>query len=166
MYWCNPLGFVCCYMECTTKSLWICKRRQGKCSLESIDGGESWKNLINQKGLPGRLLLEILGSCISASKPERVFALIESSKGGLFRSDDAGETWSLVSTDANIRQRAWYFSKIKPAAPKNEDVVYALNVGMYKKQRWGKQTFKLISLMVIITTCGYIRKFRKDDCCK
>ena len=126
----NPYGFV--------------SGGKGSALWKSIDGGETWKNLINQKGLPGNTVIGNIGIRVSASKPERVFALIESSKGGLFRSDDAGETpWSLVSTDANIRQRAWYFSKIY-ADPKNEDVVYALNVGMYKSSDGGK-TFKPIN---------------------
>jgi len=110
---------------------------------KSIDGGETWKNLNDKKGFPGNTILGNIGITVSASNPNRVFALVESSKGGLFRSDDGGETWALESTDADVRQRAWYFNKIY-CDPKNEDVIYALNVNMYKSSDGGK-TFKRIN---------------------
>ena len=110
---------------------------------KSTDGGETWKNLNNKKGLPGNTVLGNIGIAVSPVNPERVFALVESSKGGLFRSDDGGETWTLESTDADVRQRAWYFNKIY-ADPKNEDIVYALNVNMYRSNDGGK-TFKRIN---------------------
>ncbi|HEX8332694.1 MAG TPA: hypothetical protein VF622_08725, partial [Segetibacter sp.] len=55
---------------------------------------------------------------------------------------DGGETWAKQTEDANIRQRAWYFSKIF-ADPKNENTIYALNVGLYRSRDGGK-TFQSI----------------------
>lgn len=115
---------------------------KGSALWKSIDGGDSWSKLNNKKGLPGNTAFGKIGIAVSASNPDRVYALIESSKGGLFRSDDGGETWNLESTDADIKQRAWYFDKIY-CDPKNEDVVYALNVDMYKSSDGGK-TFKRV----------------------
>jgi photosystem II stability/assembly factor-like uncharacterized protein len=116
---------------------------KGSALWKSTDGGETWKNLNDKKGFPGNTIIGNIGIAISASNPNRVFALVESSKGGLFRSDDGGETWNLESTDANIRQRAWYFSKIY-CDPKNEDIIYGLNVNMYRSNDGGK-TFKEIN---------------------
>ena len=110
---------------------------------KSTDGGETWKSLNDKRGFPGNTLIGNIGIAVSAVNPERVFALVESQKGGLFRSDDGGETWTLESTDANIRQRAWYFNKIY-CDPKNEDIIYALNVNMYRSSDGGK-TFKQIN---------------------
>jgi len=87
-------------------------------------------------------MIGIIGVAVAPSNPDRVYALVENEKGGLLRSEDAGETWSIVSTDANIRQRAWYFSKIF-VDPKNADIVYALNVEMWRSTDGGK-TFKSI----------------------
>ncbi|MEO8412397.1 MAG: hypothetical protein ABI472_02005 [Ginsengibacter sp.] len=113
---------------------------KGSALWKSIDGGETWKKLNDKKGFPGNTIIGNIGIAVSPANPERVFALVESSKGGLFRSDDGGETWTLESTDPNIRQRAWYFSKIY-CDPKNEDIMYGLNVNMYRSSDGGK-TFK------------------------
>ncbi|MES2764271.1 MAG: glycosyl hydrolase [Bacteroidota bacterium] len=116
---------------------------EGSALWKSIDGGETWKNLMDKKGLPKNETIGIIGVTVSAVSPDRVFAIIEAKNGGLFRSDDGGETWTKTSEDANIRQRAWYFSRIF-ADPKKENTVYALNVGMYRSSDGGK-TFQPIA---------------------
>ncbi|MEO8860079.1 MAG: hypothetical protein ABI358_01540 [Ginsengibacter sp.] len=110
---------------------------------KSTDGGETWKKLDDKRGFPGKTVIGNIGIAVSPVNPDRIFALVESEKGGLLRSDDAGETWTNVSTDANIRQRAWYFSKIY-CDPKNADIIYGLNVNMYRSSDGGK-TFKQIN---------------------
>ena len=115
----------------------------GSALWKSIDGGETWQNLNDKKGFPSKSLIGVIGIAVSASMPERVYALVENEKGGLLKSDDGGDTWVNVSTDANIRQRAWYFSKIFVDA-KNADIVYALNVQMWRSTDAGK-TFKAIN---------------------
>jgi photosystem II stability/assembly factor-like uncharacterized protein len=115
----------------------------GSALWKSTDGGETWNKLNDKKGFPGNTVVGNIGIAVSAVNPERVFALVESEKGGLLRSDDGGDSWTLESTDANIRQRAWYFSKIY-CDPKNADVVYGLNVNMYRSSDGGK-TFKEIN---------------------
>jgi photosystem II stability/assembly factor-like uncharacterized protein len=107
----------------------------------SWDGGLTW---VRQEGhgLPEGLLGRI-DVAVSAADPRRVYAFIEAREGGLFRSDDGGANWRLVSQDGRIRQRAWYFSKIY-ADPKSADTVYALNTGMLRSTDGGK-TFDLVS---------------------
>ena len=115
----------------------------GSALWKSTDGGETWKNLNETRGFPGNTVIGNIGIAVSPVNPQRVFALVESSKGGLLRSDDGGKSWTTISTDANIRQRAWYFNKIY-CDPENADVVYALNVNMYRSTDGGK-TFKRIN---------------------
>ncbi len=110
---------------------------------KSTDAGETWVNLMNKKGMPKNEVIGNIGIAVSAVNPERIFATIECKSRGLYRSDDGGNTWEKQSDDANILQRAWYFSKIF-ADTKNENIVYALNVGFYKSIDAGK-TFKSIS---------------------
>jgi hypothetical protein len=59
-----------------------------------------------------------------------VWAQIEADSGA-YRSDDAGATWQFLNGDRNLRQRAWYYSRIV-ADPKDTNVVYGLNVGFYR----------------------------------
>ncbi|MCY7293789.1 MAG: hypothetical protein LH615_16550 [Ferruginibacter sp.] len=110
---------------------------------KSIDAGETWTNLMEKKGLPKKEVIGNIGITVSAVNPERIYALIECKSRGLYRSDDGGNTWEKQTDDANILQRAWYFSKIF-ADTKNENIVYALNVGFYKSTDAGK-TFKPIN---------------------
>ena len=106
----------------------------------STDGGVTWTEL-HGHGLPGGILGRI-DVAVSAADPKRVYAMIEAKDGGLYRSDDRGETWERVSQDGRIRQRAWYFSKIY-ADPKAVDTVYALNTGMLRSTDGGK-SFNLV----------------------
>ena len=115
----------------------------GSALWKSTDAGETWTNLINKKGLPKNEVIGNIGIAVSAVNPERVYALIECKSRGLYRSDDGGNTWEKQTDDANICQRAWYFSKIY-TDPKNENIIYALNVGLYKSTDAGK-TFKPIN---------------------
>ena len=115
---------------------------EGSALWKSTDGGETWTNLMDKKGMPKKETIGIIGVTVSVTNPERVWAIIEAKSGGLYRSDDGGETWSKQSDDANIRQRAWYYNKIF-ADPKNENTIYALNVGFYRSRDGGK-TFQPI----------------------
>ncbi len=103
---------------------------------KSTDGGETWRNISRNKGLP-KDTLGILGVAISPSNPDRVYSIIESKTGGLFRSDDAGETWIKMNSDNEIRQRAWYYSKVF-VDPKNDNQVYVLNVSFLRSRDGGR----------------------------
>ena len=87
-------------------------------------------------------MVGIIGVTVSPLNSDRVWALIESQKGGLFRSDDGGETWKKTSSDNNLRQRAWYYTRLY-ADTENEDVLYVLNVQFWRSKDGGK-TFNSI----------------------
>jgi len=101
----------------------------------STDGGTTWKHL-EGNGLPGGVLGKI-GVSVAGGEGNRVYALVEAEKGGLFRSDDGGDHWTLVNGDRNLYQRAWYYIHVF-ADPKNPDVVYVLNVRMFRSIDGGK----------------------------
>ncbi len=108
---------------------------------KSIDGGNTWKNISTNKGLP-KGLWGIVGVAVCPSNADKIYALIENPAGGLFVSNDAGANWTLVSSDNNIRQRAWYYSKVF-VDPTNDNNVYVLNVNFLKSTDGGK-TFRNI----------------------
>lgn len=96
---------------------------------KSVDGGDHWKMISQNAGLPVGILGKITVA-VSASNPNRVYAMVENENGGLYRSEDAGEHWKQINTDKNLRQRPWYFSQLY-ADPLNEDGVIVLNVSAW-----------------------------------
>jgi photosystem II stability/assembly factor-like uncharacterized protein len=96
----------------------------------STDGGDTWEELTGKPGIPEGTKGKI-GLTASAAKPGRVWALIEHEDGGVFRSDDYGDTWKRTSDDRNLRQRTWYYSHIY-ADPGDAETVWVLNVEMWK----------------------------------
>ena len=107
---------------------------------KSIDDGATWKRLEGH-GLPSGVLGRI-GVSVSGADGNRVYAIIEAEKGGIYRSEDAGETWQLINPDHRFTQRAWYFHHII-ADPKNVDTVYVLNTTVYRSTDGG-HTFNFI----------------------
>ncbi len=114
-------------------------RSGGKgCGLwKSTDGGETWTHLEN--GLPKEL--GKMGISVSRVNPEHIYAVIESDSkaemGGCFASTDGGKTWTRVSKDHRLVQRAWYYTEII-ADPQNENTVYVLNTSILKSIDGGK----------------------------
>ena len=100
----------------------------------STDGGATWKQLIGH-GLPEGIMGRI-GVAVGYNST-RVWALIENDRGGLFRSDDGGDDWTLVNSDRQYRQRAFYYTHVF-ADPHSPDGVYVLNTGMYHSNDGGK----------------------------
>jgi photosystem II stability/assembly factor-like uncharacterized protein len=115
---------------------------EGSGLYKSVDGGETWKPITANKGLP-KGVWGIVGVAVAPSNPEKIYAIIENKDGGLYKSEDSGETWSLTSNDNNIRQRAWYYSKVF-VDPKNENLVYCPNVNFMRSKDGGK-TFQGIN---------------------
>lgn len=106
---------------------------------KSTDGGKTWRHLT--KGLPtfaeglGRI-----GFTISLSKPNLMFALVDASpqQGGLYRSDDAGESWTKVNgEDRRIWSRGSDFAEID-VDPRNPDILYSSNVTALRSLDGGK----------------------------
>jgi len=114
---------------------------EGSALWKSTDGGDTWTNISGNDGMP-KGTWGIAGVTVSPVNSNRVYAIIENDNGGVYRSDDAGKSWRRTNEDRNLRQRAWYYSKII-ADTKDEDMVYVMNVSYHKSKDGGKtfQTF-------------------------
>ena len=105
----------------------------------SRDGGDSWTQLDGQekgKGLPEGVWGKI-GVAVAPSDGRRVYALIEAEQGGLFRSDNGGDTWERMSASRLIRQRPWYYSTMT-VHPVNPEEIWFPQVSFVKSIDGGK----------------------------
>jgi photosystem II stability/assembly factor-like uncharacterized protein len=119
---------------------------------KSTDGGDTWKEITRNSGLPKGVIGRI-GIAVSPVRAGSLWVIIEADEGGIFHSDDGGATWTKVNDQREVKQRAWYYSRIF-ADPKNADTVYALNTSFYRSIDGG-HTFKSIPTATeTITTCG------------
>ncbi|HEX6190568.1 MAG TPA: hypothetical protein VFZ40_21125 [Pyrinomonadaceae bacterium] len=103
----------------------------------SRDGGATWKR-ITGRGLPTRMTGK-WALAMSKANSNRIYALIETGdgvplrgqetdRGKLWRSDDGGENWRLISHDRNLGGRTHYYFHVT-AAPDNENEAYFLTAG-------------------------------------
>jgi photosystem II stability/assembly factor-like uncharacterized protein len=109
---------------------------EGSGLYKSTDGGDTWVNISQNKGLP-KGVWGIVGVAVAPSNTDKLYTIIENAAGGMFVSNDAGATWTLTSSDNNIRQRAWYYSKVL-VSPTNENLVYAPNVNFMRSNDGGR----------------------------
>ncbi len=104
---------------------------------KSVDHGVTWSKI--HEGLPtemGKMAISV-----SRSNSDKVYALIESDSkkeaGGLFVSSNGGKSWSLVTKDHRLVQRAWYYIELY-IDPLNENTIYVLSAPALKSIDGGK----------------------------
>ncbi|HET6840823.1 MAG TPA: hypothetical protein VFK06_03935 [Candidatus Angelobacter sp.] len=102
----------------------------------SSDGGITW-NPVTGNGLPAGDWGRVGLSMARGTHGQRIYALIDTAQGGLFRSDDGGQSWHLTGTDERIRGRLWYFGEVV-TDPKDPNTVYLPNVSMYRSTDSGR----------------------------
>ncbi|HEY8852501.1 MAG TPA: hypothetical protein VIM36_09990 [Gemmatimonadaceae bacterium] len=109
---------------------------------KSVDGGTTWRQLIT--GLPTTAQgLGRIGFTIAPSDPRRMYATVDApTLGGIYRSDDAGETWRRTNDEERVWGRASDFAEVK-VDPRNPDVMYSANTSTYRSTDGGK-TFTAI----------------------
>lgn len=109
---------------------------------KSTDGGDSWQKMEN--GLPTEM--GKMSISVSRSNPDKVYALIESDsysdKRGLYVSNNAGQSWSQVTNDNRLIQRAWYYIELY-VDPKNENTIYVLSAPCLRSNDGGR-TWEII----------------------
>ena len=124
---------------------------------KSVDGGDTWKQLTG--GLPADNFVGKIGVAVAPSNPNRVWAVVDDSgravpagfratpsaagtpaphpSGGVYISDNAGATWTLVNSENRLWGRGWYFESVT-VDPTNPDRAYVINTGTYMTTDAGK----------------------------
>jgi len=109
---------------------------------KSTDGGETWTDISHAKGLPKGIYGKI-GVAASPARAGRVWVVAEAhdekseDAGGVYRSDDWGETWEKINPEMDLRRRPWYYMHIF-ADPKDADTLWILNLQCWKSTDGGK----------------------------
>jgi len=103
---------------------------------KTTDGGDSWTEITDNPGLP-RGIKGRIGVVVSPALPNRVWAVVEAEEGGVFRSDNAGATWTRVNGERELRLRPYYYSHIF-ADPVDADTVYVANQDLWKSVDGGR----------------------------
>jgi photosystem II stability/assembly factor-like uncharacterized protein/uncharacterized protein (UPF0216 family) len=138
----NPQVIYAAMWEHQRKPWKVISGGKGSGLYKTVDAGKTWKKI--HKGLPtekGKMAI-----AVSRSNSEKVFALIESDtqedKSGLFVSENGGDSWSKVSGDNRLTQRAWYYIELF-IDPQNENVLYVLSAPALKSIDGGKTWSKI-----------------------
>ncbi len=114
---------------------------------KSTDGGETWLEISRAKGLPPSGILGKIGVTASPAKAGRVWAIIEAEgdKSGVYRSDNGGDSWELLTTNRDLLARPWYYMHIF-ADPQDSETVYVTNLKMWKSTDGGKNYGEITTL--------------------
>jgi len=108
----------------------------------TYDGGDSWKKLTPEEGLPegelGRTGLDF-----SRGDPDVVYALVEAKRSVLMRSEDGGDTWTIVNRTENIDGRPFYYGQVR-VDPTNENHVWIVESPVNESTDGGKTFHTLL----------------------
>lgn len=107
----------------------------------TYDGGETWRRLTADDGLPSGNLGRI-GIAIARSRPEVVYALVEATRSALVRSDDGGHSWRTINDSAGVAPRPFYYADIR-VDPLNENRLYSIH-GRCTVSEDGGQSFETV----------------------
>ncbi len=106
----------------------------------STNSGDTWTRLTDptlDNGLP-KGVLGRMGIAIAASKPEILYALIESKEDGvLWKSEDRGDSWAVVSEEPSLNSRPFYYSDLR-VDPTNPERLFAVSGALSRSKDGGK----------------------------
>jgi photosystem II stability/assembly factor-like uncharacterized protein/uncharacterized coiled-coil protein SlyX len=141
----NPRILFATFWE-TRRSFWnLSSGGPGSGLFRSTDGGDTWEDVSRAPGLPDGPLGK-LGVAISPAKAGRVWTLVETigNKTGLYRSDDYGAHWTMVSSNRDLMHRPWYYTHVF-ADTRDAETVYVANLQMWKSTDGGSSFTEIMT---------------------
>ncbi len=110
----------------------------------SLDGGRTWRKIVG-RGFPAGPLGRI-GVAVSQSDPQRVYAVVQSGEGTLWRSDDGGTTWRMTNADTDVNQRPFYMSRIA-VDPSDPNRIFSLSENLLESDDGGYRFHEVTSAL-------------------
>jgi len=144
----NPNKLIAAMWEHSRKPWTFYSGGEGSGMYITYDGGDNWKKLTHEDGLPKGNLGRI-GLTISPSNPKIVYALIEAKKNALYKSEDSGFSWKMVNNKSSgrsgggIGDRPFYYSDIH-VDPLNENRIYSVFTYINVSEDGGKSFKQLM----------------------
>ncbi len=109
----------------------------------TVDGGKNWQKLDSSNGMPAGQIGRC-GLAFAPSQPSRIYAKVEATKNGFYKSDDGGFNWTLVNGNpAEVTDRPFYYNEIY-VDPKNENRIYDIHSTVTLSEDGGKSFTTLI----------------------
>ncbi len=139
----NPDVIYAALWEAFRKEYTMSSGGPGSGMFKSVDSGDTWTEITRNPGMPAEGVVGRIGLAVSSANSGRVYALFEHDDGGLFRSDDGGDSWELINDERRIRQRAFYYTHVY-ADHHDEDVVYVQNTSFFRSTDGGA-TYQVIN---------------------
>ncbi|MYE34363.1 MAG: glycosyl hydrolase [Gemmatimonadales bacterium] len=139
----NPDVIYVALWEAFRKEYTMSSGGPGSGMFKSTDGGDTWTEITRNPGMPESGVVGKIGLAVSSADSDRVYALFEHADGGLFSSDDGGDTWELINDERRIRQRAFYYTHVF-ADHHDPDVVYVQNTSFFRSTDGGA-TYEVIN---------------------
>lgn len=115
---------------------------RGSGLFRSADGGDAWSDISRSRGFATGILGRV-GVAASPARSGRLYAIVEAAVGGVYCSDDHGETWTRGSGDRSLWYRGYYYGHIV-ADPRDPDTVWVLNQDLWRSVDGGG-TFERVS---------------------
>ncbi|MCP4898224.1 MAG: glycosyl hydrolase [bacterium] len=131
----NPRILYAAFWQAVRKPWTMISGGEGSGLYKSEDGGNTWIELT--EGLPNEGPMGRIGVAVSPAAPNRVWALIEHDEGGIYRSDNGGESFRRINQNRELRQRAWYYTHLE-ADPQDANTLYMLGVAFWRSVDGGK----------------------------
>ena len=125
----NPLVLYAAIYQVVRKPWILISGGEGSGLHKSTDGGDSWTELTSglPQGLKGRIAV-----AVSPANSEKVYVNMEAEDGGgVYRSDNGGESFIRVSKDRKLVARPFYFTRIV-ADPVDENTLYVMSLSFHK----------------------------------
>ncbi len=133
----DPKNLVAAFWQVDIKTWNLNSGGPGSGFYKTNDGGKTWQHMTN--GLPGGAQHPVGKTSIdmAQSNPNTMYALVEDTSPGLYKSTDGGDHWKLMHENHSLAQRAPYYTRVR-VSTQDENKLYTICVTIMESRDGGK----------------------------